>query len=323
MLKYEALYDWLFEGGYTPELVEDDSEITICCTLCSDDRPRLYISCDSGAWTDFHCGESGGLHRLLTAVCGLDVTDAIDLARSWRDADAIETDYLAPREEKAQPAAVDVVLPAQMLPIDRRTPEQFAKYLERRHVSLELAAARGVGYCEAGRYARRIIVPVETDGHLYTFVARTILSQCPNCAERLDKCVCSRPFPKVLTPKGGHPRLTVYNFDAVRRGGSPSLVVVEGVFDALRLPNEAVALLGSTASHTQIALLAGLARGRRCILALDGDMAGYRGALKLADALTAELVQVSVALLPSGSDPGSLRAEEFETCLTNAQPYIL
>jgi DNA primase len=98
---------------------------------------------------------------------------------------------------------------------------------------------------------------------------------------------------------------------------------VEGVFDALRFPYEAVALMGSSASTTQVTLLAGLARGRDVILALDPDTAGYLGAVKVANALASKLVPVRVALLPKGSDIGSLGAEAAEPYLANASRFIL
>lgn len=331
MIKTSALFDVLDQAGFEPELVEEDTEITIICPLCADDLPRLYVSADTGAWTCFHCHEQGGLHRLLMAVCEMDASTAYETSRTLRTNDPTDyDDYFELSEDKAvvgsrQPAVL--TLPLQFHLIDTQTPAVILKYLERRHVSPQLAAARGIGYAITGRYAWRVIVPVKSDATLYTFVARTVLTQCPNCMEVLDDCTCRpRHFPKVLTPTtkdGANPRATLFNFDAVRSSRSTSVVVVEGVFDALRLPSEAVALLGSSASATQVSLISGLVRGRECILALDGDEAGYKGALKVAEALTAELVPLRVAVLPEGADPGSMDIDELHRCLTNAQAFVL
>lgn len=331
MIKTEALFAKLDTAGFQPELVEEDTEITICCPLCDDDLPRLYISADTGAWVCFHCHEQGGLHRLLLTVCEMDASEAFEVGRTLRTVDPTEyDDYFELSEDSLNKTAEqprELVLPSQFHPIDARAPSAILKYLERRHVSPELAAARGIGYAVTGRYAWRVIVPAITDQCLYTFVARTILTNCPNCEEVLDDCMCRpRRFPKVLTPTtkdGARPRYTLYNFDAVRASRSTRVIVVEGVFDALRLPTEAVALLGSSISATQVSLLAGLVRGRDCIIALDGDEAGYRGALKVAEALTAELVPVFVALLPYGADPGSMDAQELEKCLHDARAFVL
>ena len=99
--------------------------------------------------------------------------------------------------------------------------------------------------------------------------------------------------------------------------------MVEGVFDALRLPNEAVATLGASASATQITLIAGLARGRECIVCYDSDQAGYLGAIKVAEALTSATIPVRVALLPIGKDPGSMKLSALEKALQQSRRYVL
>lgn len=324
-----ALFDVLFEAGLQPELVEEDTEITVACPLCEDDRPRLYVSTETASWLCFHCHAQGNLHQLLMSVVGLDGHSAFDTSRSIRLNGEDADDYFELAEDrKPEPQKITALeLPGSFIPITRETPEIYLKYLARRHISPELAAARGIGYSERGYYGKRIIIPVKSDGVLYTFIARTVLAACPSCTQRLDACTCRpRKFPKVLTPptsNGARPSLTLYNIDSVRRSASPRLVVVEGVFDALRLPTEAVALLGSSASSTQVALIAGIARGRPVTLCLDGDEAGYKGALKVADLLIGEMVRVNVALLPEGADPGSLPMDELEGYLSKARPYVI
>lgn len=131
---------------------------------------------------------------------------------------------------------------------------------------------------------------------------------------------------KVLTPSakyGARPSHSLYNLESVRAGAGSKVIVVEGVFDALRRPAEAVALLGSRASDLQLNLLAGLARGRDVVIALDGDEAGYRGALQVADGLVSWAVLPKIALLPEGEDPGHMDAEAFEACIQDAKEYVV
>ena len=328
-LNSSALYRWLTEEGHQPDYMEEETEITICCPLCKDDRARLYVSCESGAWTCFHCHESGNLHQFLMRCMELDGSDAFDVGRHFRMSDDGEQrDYFEVREREVEPKPVEILtLPQSFRPITQDSPDIFKNYLGRRGVSVELAASRGIGYSLSGRYAYRVILPVQNDGMLYTFVARSVLQACPNCQEKIDDCTC-RPykFPKVLTPTsklGARPSYTLYNLDAVRRTKPSPPIVVEGAFDALRLPNRAVGLLGSSASTTQLTLLAGLARPSGIILCLDGDTAGYKGTLKIAEALASEMIKVKVALLPDGRDPGSLNIYDLEQCLEAAKPYIL
>lgn len=326
MINPDALFYCLMEQGLQPEMVEEDTEVVVCCPLCQDDRPRLYVNAETGAWTCFHCHEQGGLHRLLMVVCELDASTAFETARTLIVADDdIDQFESAPRKEVLTDAILR--LPSQFRPIDRDTPKVFLNYLQQRGVSPELAAQRGLGYAISGRYAYRVIVPVENDGKLYTFVARTVLTRCPNCEERLNDCSCRpRKFPKVLTPskkEGAHPSHALYNLDVVRASRGNRLIVVEGVFDVLRRANESVAILGSSASATQVNLIAGLAGSREVVLALDPDTAGYAGALKLANDLTGlEVMGIKIALLPQGEDVGSLDAPTLDRCLKEARDFI-
>jgi DNA primase len=326
MINIERLLTLLASEGFDPSLVEEDTEAIICCPICDDDRARLYISTENGAWNCFHCHEDGGLHRFLMVVLDKAGPEAFELTRELT-VDESADDYLdyQPRQEKKVETAV-LNLPAQFRRIEE-APPAFVKYLENRGVSAALASARGIGFASTGRYAGRVIVPVSMDGQLYTYIARTTLKHCPNCTEKLDDCTC-RPtkFPKVLTPRsadGARPSHAIYNFDAVAASSAARIVVVEGVFDALRLPSEAVAIMGSSASPIQRTLIGGLARGRECILALDADEAGFKGAVKLAEALTSDMIKVRVAVLPDGSDPGQLTQEELRECLRQAKRYVL
>lgn len=327
-LNGEALFDYLNDQGLSPSLLEDDTEIIVDCPSpeCSGKAPKLYISPDTGGWICFRCHEEGNLHQFLMRVVDLSGPEAFDVTRKLRGGDDDEREWTRPKDKPKPTEPTNLMLPATFRPIDYNTPDVFKRYLKKRHVSLELAAARNMGYAISGRYNHRIIVPVENDGTLYTYIARTVLTICPGCTEPMDKCACNHRYPKVLTPssaEGARPSLALYNLDAVRDAKMNSLIITEGVFDALRLPHQAVALMGSGASVTQRTLIAGLAHGREVILALDPDPAGFKGTLKLADALVSSLIKVRVAILPDGQDVGSMVGTELEEALNKSRPYSL
>lgn len=329
-LNGEALFDYLTEQGLQPSLLEDDTEIVVDCPSpeCAGKSPKLYISPDTGGWICFRCHEEGNLHQFLMRVAELTGPEAFEVTRKLRgkgDNDD-EREWVKTKEKPKPSEPTNLMLPATFRPIDYNTPEVFKRYLKQRHVSLELAAARNMGYAISGRYNHRVIIPVVNDGVLYTYIARTVLTICPSCTEVMDRCACSHKYPKVLTPssaEGARPSLALYNLDAVRDAKMNALVITEGVFDALRLPHQAVALMGSGASLTQRTLIAGLAHGRDVILALDPDPAGFKGTLKLADALMSSLIKVRVALLPDGEDVGSMKATGLQQALLNARPYTI
>ncbi len=324
MLDLERLFDLLSDAGFDPEFMEDETELTIACPLCEDDRPRLYINTDSGAWLCFHCSEQGGLWALLKSVLNLDGDEAMEqMNRIRRDAEDSGRAWRQRREVGARPEAI-IELPDYYRPIDARTPAPFLEYLQRRHIDLELARSREIGYAVRGEYAYRVILPVRTGGFLYSYVARTILPQCLLCRLAVEDCVCQPPTKKVLTAEGGAPRHTLYNYDAVVRGHLAWAVVVEGAFDALRFPDFGLALLGSAISPTQVALLAGLQHsGKQIVLMLDGDKTGRQATEKIAQTLVSAMVRPLIASLPDGEDPGAAPARAILNALDEAKEYVL
>jgi hypothetical protein len=332
MFKPNVIYNYLTEIGRDPGTGEDGDEIILDCPNCG--KRKCHINAQHGAWLCFVCHEEGSFHQFLLRYCGLDGGQAYQLTRDMKISDDEEFELFVEMTVKQQvaPPPPELALPQQFRPVSQTMPDVFKRYLAKRHVSLELATARGIGYAVSGRYANRIILPVEADGNLYTFIARTILRTCPGCQQPIDECACvgedgrSTKYPKVLTPtkkQGSQPSAMVYNFDAVQQGQGKRLIVVEGAFDALRLPNEAVALMKSSASRLQLSLIAGLARTRQVILCLDADLAGYNGMVKLCGELLGQAITPYVALLPAGEDPGSVARDVLDKALDDAQPFVL
>ncbi len=118
----------------------------------------------------------------------------------------------------------------------------------------------GIGACVRGPYAGRVIVPIrDEDDHTWLgWVGRTWY-----------------PSDKAYTyPKGMNRGNMLYNARALREETDEPLLVVEGVFDAIWLWPNAVAVLGK-ASELQMEALA--TTSRPVVAVLDGDawMEGY------------------------------------------------
>lgn len=94
------------------------------------------------------------------------------------------------------------------------------------------------------------------------------------------------------------------------------IVICEGVFDALSIGFNAVALLGKTASEDQIMLLKSL--NKTFIIALDSD--AFKSACKLCSQLKGQK-QVELARLPKGKDPGDLGNSALSYVLTEKEPF--
>lgn len=130
----------------------------------------------------------------------------------------------------------------------------------------------GLGYCSKGCLRGYLAIPIRNrEGRLVAYIGRW-----PGDPTD-DK-------PKYKLPKGFRKSLELFNLDrALQADASQPLLVVEGVFDCLRLVQlgypRTVALLGSALSTRQEVLLRDAARsgGGICLL-LDADAAGRKGA---------------------------------------------
>lgn len=131
------------------------------------------------------------------------------------------------------------------------------QYLLKRGLSRELIAAYDIGHCPSGTHHHRIILPVYENGILVNFQGR-------------DWSGVQEP--KYLGPFEHHGKPdTDAMFNLPRAARSGVVVLVEGIFDALRLPDHAVALLGkggwTAAKHSRL-----LAAKPVCVyLCLDDD----------------------------------------------------
>lgn len=171
--------------------------------------------------------------------------------------------------------------------------ENYRRYLLDRGLSQRTATEANIGAVPgSNRWDHRVLVPIyDVNGDLSGWSARSIIHGV---------------IPKYLYPRGMS-RGIMYNEVALTRPSKSPVFVVEGVFDALALWPNAVALLGKP-SGEQAERIATLAE-RPVVVALDGDAweAGWSFAhqLKLYGVFAASL------RLPPGEDPGTLGESFF------------
>jgi DNA primase len=173
-------------------------------------------------------------------------------------------------------------------------------YLKERGVTEETAQKFGVGFFPGkGSMHDRIVIPIHNPkGELVAYAGRSI----------------DGSEPRYKFPTGFHKSLELYNLHRVR--DELSVVLVEGFFDCMKVTQAGfpcVALMGSAMSKAQEELLA--ENFAHVIMMLDGDEAGKRAAIDIADRLQRAVFHVQVVELPDGVQPDQLSVEELQRLL--------
>ena len=178
-------------------------------------------------------------------------------------------------------------------------------FLERQWgLTLKQAATWGLGYCLAGRYEGRIIIPIRMGGKVVAFQARSYNRREPKYLNSIagpesdPKSECSRPTRAVL-----------FNVDGVKPG--EEILLVEGVGDVMgwhknnptRWPH-AIALLGMGLTPEKTAMLIAL-KPKRIIVGLDAEREALKRAKEYVRTLSGHHLDAVVGMWEGGKDAGS------------------
>lgn len=186
-------------------------------------------------------------------------------------------------------------------------------YPASRGLTAAIVKEYGIGYCTKGCLRGYVAIPVRSrEGQLVAYIGRW-----PGDPSE-DK-------PKYRLPKGFKKRLEVFNLDrASKEPADQPLLVVEGVFDCLRLVQlgypRTVALLGSTLSARQEILIRDAAGPNGPVyLLLDADEAGRHGASDAAGRLSRHCAVRTVDIGEFRHQPEQLEKPEIEALLHKPQ----
>jgi DNA primase len=152
-----------------------------------------------------------------------------------------------------------------------------------------------------GDFAGRIMIPVYCDQRLVGVQGRTIF-------EGVE--------PKYLFAKGFRKSEFLFGFDLAR--SAKVVIVVEGVFDAMKGYPYAVASFGAGITDTQLKLLA--THWNRCIFIPDSDEAGQIGTTHAIEWLS-KYISVGVFPLQGYHDLGDIPFEKAQVLVRELQNW--
>lgn len=244
------------------------------CPRCRG-KKKVYVQKSDGRFACMKCKESnqffGRPEFLFAELLGLQVKQ---VQGRLYDGDVPMDVYLDVRiedffgdEELDEEEIVRLPVldwPYNFYPIDEPEAERGRRYLAGRGVPAEVALRYGVRYCPE---QRRVVFPVEANGELYGWQARTVL---PTTWE--DPRGVVRELLKIVSSPGIPRERTLMFADRLR--GQTHAVLAEGPLDAIKadLCGGNVSAMGKAVTPEQMRIL--LYGGvRRLYLALDPDAA--------------------------------------------------
>lgn len=330
MLKRFDLPKYLKE--HDPDAKEYGGEIAIRCPDC--DKPnKLWVQVTdkpakpAGNYICYYC-DSGG-RDIVTLVRKLEdcsLFKAVEIiAQGSGDSQTNlhqliqDTLYgLDAYEAWEAPPVATVPLPKEFIPI---TPtSKLPAYFKERGISRQKAMKFGMGYCREGKYANRLVCPIEMNGEHKFFVARYMKKTPPPVLNK--KTGEMEPGKKIMYPFGSHPKHALFNYDRARK--CDRIILVESVWSALHIGREAMATFGKSLSQYQLELLM-QTNAQEIVIIWDRDLSakpgqgGYDKAQKLAVRL-AEFFTVRCVKLPDDRDPADHSIKRLERFIDATEP---
>jgi DNA primase len=297
--------EW-FNQNFEVKPTHNPSKIYICCPFCvkvSEGRKSADTKFHMGVTFTpvekspvpcvhcFRCGYSASIKKFIKACEG---PDAFRFNKRFKQALDDLSVVVSPVVESQE---VFVPLPKDYSPLDPRCISHgpAIQYLKQRGISKHLWKLFQLGFCMDGPYSGRIIFPIYFQRKLVGFTARIVIQ------------TVSQYVPKYQFPSGFSASSFLYNFD--RASQFQKVVVMEGVFDVLRFPQNAVALFGKAMSVQQKLKL--VSTWKEVIVMLDSDAgeSAYRIQKELSP-----FVNCTVAKLSNG-DPADNRKSDLVRAL--------
>ena len=277
---------------------KDGVNYAVRCPVCKDTREekkKMVIRLDDGRYHCWVCGAKGSSVKRLIAKIRPDVLDDTTRLR------------LMKKSEVQNDEVEELFLPSEAVFLasnDLKDPDMLAvtKYLKRRGLNtIDLYRWR-IMAAPGGSFRRKAIIPsFDIEGNLNYYVARSI-----NSGDTIKYRNSQVSKEDVI-------------FNEIDIDWSKEVILVEGVFDAIKCPENTVPILGSSLSHRSLLYKRLVQNQTPCNVALDPDL--KEKAFKLADLLAAAGCNVKITFAPDGMDWGDLDKESTKSILENSLEY--
>ena len=247
MYKYELVT--LLEKVLMKSYQMKNGESAFHCPFCNHHKKKLQVNFDTQKWHCWVCNAGG--HKIGILLRKINAPKQI-ISEVLR----ILGDYKGVKYEKDEKTEYNVSLPQCYKPLWKPSTDPLytnaISYLKKRGIGSIDILRYSMGYCSSNGYSNRIIIPsYDADGKLNYFIARDMF---PNSKFKYKNPPMSKD--------------TVC-FEMFVNWNEP-IILVEGVFDAIAIRNNAIPLLGKFPSKTLVMRLVEK-QVKKIYVALDED----------------------------------------------------
>lgn len=245
--------DWVQANIDNYRYTGNQKEIHFDCIFCSDTRQRMYVNIDSGKVHCHNCNYGGTIINLIQFVEGISWSQAMyrykDIKGSQKLPQKVSEEiqqrmimgqYRVDTDKRAIPLPEEYQLLSGSSNI---VAKRAIKYLHSRKISDKQIEQHKFGFCVSGEYENRIIIPITEYGELKFWVARAIGNV---------------SFMKEKSPSDEEYQISksevIFNIDRAAQEYH-SIVISEGIFDALSWGDIGVSLLGKSLYDEQFNIL--------------------------------------------------------------------
>ena len=242
--------------GILGDYSQSSNETLFHCPFCNHHKKKLSINLNKNAWKCWVCDTSGKKIFSLIRRFGdqKDISEWLKLDKTIK-IDNFDQRILEMFSNKGE-KKVALELPNDYLFLGRKDlSNSYAaiNYLKRRGIGPQEIRKYKIGFCPYGEYENRIIIPsFDEQGDCNFFIARAYYDDSYKYKN-----------PPIAKSKMIFNELLI-NFEK-------PVIIVEGVFDAIRAGNNAIPLLGSTLSKKSLLRKRVVENNTVVYLALDAD----------------------------------------------------
>ena len=292
MYKYELVT--LLEKVLMKSYQMKNGEHAFHCPFCNHHKKKLQINTETQKWHCWVCNAGGYKIGILLRKINAPKQIISEVLK-------ILGDYKGVKYEKDKKTEYNVSLPQCYKPLWKKSDNPLYKnaihYLRQRNIGSIDILRYSIGYCSSNGYSNRIIIPsYDADGKLNYFIARDMF---PNSNFKYKNPPMSKD--------------TVC-FEMFVNWNEP-IILVEGVFDAIAIRNNAIPLLGKFPSKTLVMRLVEK-QVKKIYVALDED--AKQDAIKLSKFLMDYGIETYL-LNMKDKDPSELGFTKFWELLNTTQ----